>query len=76
MYLRHGPVNSTEDPPVVFLKGIFVVSPPWHHPKLGRHSRRLGLDVATTKENPREKLKALRAEFAKKAAESVTGKQA
>lgn len=58
--------SSTEDPPVVFLKGIFVVSPPWHHPKLGRHSRRLGLDVATTKENPREKLKALRAEFAKK----------
>ena len=41
-----------------------------------RFIQEMALDVATTKEDPREKLKALRAEFAKKAAESAAGKQA
>ena len=31
----------------------------------------MGLDKSTTKEDPREKLKALRAEFAKRAADSA-----
>lgn len=41
-----------------------------------RFIQEMALDVATTKEDPREKLKALRAEFARKAAESAAGKQA
>ena len=35
----------------------------------------MALDSATVKEDPREKLKALRAEFAKKAAESAAAAQ-
>jgi ATP-dependent DNA helicase Rep len=31
----------------------------------------MGLDLATVREDPREKLKALRAEFAKKAADAA-----
>jgi ATP-dependent DNA helicase Rep len=34
----------------------------------------MGLDQATVREDPREKLKALRAEFAKKAADSAAAR--
>jgi len=36
----------------------------------------MGLDKATTREDPREKLKALRAEFARKAQDSAAAKAA